>query len=139
MNSVLKALKEYVKDDKLLLDYLFVSLKLFDKYGKSIYNYIYEISNTDNKLWDIILYFKEEKYRRKDIYTLLQQAIQETWYNVYELKLWEWVSKDIINLTNPADIIEEKVSDIWIYAKSADNKIYKRFILDDVKKILNLS
>ncbi len=139
MNSVLKALQEYVSDDKILVDYLYVLLKIFDKYNNSIYNYIDQISQVDEKLWEILKYFQEEKYKRKDVYSLLQQAIEETWYNVYEIKKSEWVDKNIVDLKNPADIVEEKVSDIWIYAKSADNKIYKRFVLDDVKKILNLS
>lgn len=139
MNSVLKALQEYVNDDKILVDYLYVLLKLFDKYNNSIYNYIDQISKVDEKLWEILKYFQEEKYKRKDVYSLLQQAIEETWYNVYEIKKGEWVDENIVDLKNPADIVEEKVSDIWIYVKSADNKIYKRFVLDDVKKILNLS
>jgi len=138
MNSVLKWLKEYIGDDKMLVDYLYITLKLFDKYGKWLYNYINQISLVDEKLWEIIKFFKEEKYNRKDIYTLLESAIKETWYNVYEVKVGEQSETNIVNLENPSDIIEEKVSDIWVYAKSADNKIYKRFVLDDVKKILNL-
>ena len=139
MNSVLKWLQQYINDDKLLVDYLYIILKLFDKNWKSLYNYIDKISNINPQISEIISYFKEENYKRKHIYELLQQAIQETWYNVYELKIWENTSENIIALENPADIVEEKIeSDVGIYAKSADNKIYKRFLLDDVKKILKL-
>jgi len=139
MNSVLSALREYVNDDKILVDYLFVLLKLFDKYAKWIYNHINEVSSIDEKLWEILKYFKEEKYNRKDIYNLLMLAIKETWYNIYEIKEGEWVDKNIVDIQNPADVIEEIVDDIGIYAKTADSKIYKRFVLDDVKKLLNLN
>jgi len=139
MNSVLKGLREYIWDDKLLVDYLYAALKLFDKYWKGIYNYLDKISQVDSKLWEIFKYFREEKYWRKDIYTLLESSIKETGYNVYELKKWN-VDDDIVKLENPADIIEENIDeDIGVYVKSADNKIYKRFVLDDVKKILNLN
>jgi len=139
MNPVLKWLQEYIKDDKMLVDYLFVILKLFDKYNKLLYNHIDDIVQIDSKLAELVKFFKEEKYKRRDIYGLLMLAIQETWYNVYELKLGEWVDENIVNIKNPSDIIEEKVDDIGVYAKSADSKIYKRFVLDDVKKILNLN
>jgi len=140
MNPVLKWLKQYINDDKLLVDYLYVILKLFDKNGKSLYNYIEQISLVNNQIAEILKFFKEENYKRKDIYELLQQAIQETWYNVYELKVWENTPENIVSLENPGDIVEEKIkNDVGIYAKSADNKIYKRFLLDDVKKILKLN
>jgi len=126
-------LSKYVKDDKKLVQYLYVLYLLFSKYNDSIYSYIDQIKSENEKLWDILEFFQEKKFYKKDVYELLDYAIKKTWYNIYNLS--KSLTFENINLN--WDIIEKQVKDdVWIYIKSIDSKIYKRFLLDDVKKIL---
>jgi len=126
-------LSKYVEDDKKLVQYLYVLYILFSKYKDNIYSYINQVKSVDEKLWDILEFFQEKKSNKKDVYKLLEYSIKQTWYNVYNLS--KSISFDNIDLN--WDIIEKQVKDdVWIYIKSVDSKIYKRFLLDDVGKSL---
>lgn len=139
MNSVYTWLLEYIKDEKKLVEYLYVLYVIFSKYWKWIYNYIKQISDENNNLWEILSFFKEEKYTKKDVYKLLEYWIKKSWYNITNVELWIWVDLDSLKLDKNTDIIvSEKNGDSWVFIKTADNKIYKRFLLDDVKKVLGL-
>jgi len=48
---------------------------LLDKYGKKIYDYVDVIKHVDTKLGELMVYFKEENYTKKNIYELLLYAI----------------------------------------------------------------
>jgi len=128
-------LEKYIQDDKLLVEYLYVLYHFFSLNGKKIYNYIEQISYVNEQLWEILKFFKEKKYDKKDIYELLIFSIKQTWYNIFEVKLWKWLD-DIKIWEKWEKIVENTINDAWIYIKSADSKIYKRFALDDVKKVL---
>lgn len=126
-------LSRYVEDDKKLVQNLYVLHLFFSKYQDIVYAYIDQVKSIDKKLWEILEFFKEKKYTKKDVYNLLEYSIKQTWYNIYNLS--KSVSFDNISLK--WDIIEKQIKDnIWVYIKSADSKIYKRFLLDDVKKSL---
>lgn len=138
MNLVYQALLDYVQDEKLLVEYLYVIYVLFSKYGNSIYQFLDEIKKVDEKLYEIMVFFYEEKFSRKDVYDLLMYAINTTWYNIIEIKLGKWVNVEDLSLPE-WEIIENKdEDDAGLMVKTADWKIYKRFVLDDVKKMLNL-
>jgi len=138
MNLVYQALLDYVQDEKLLVEYLYVIYVLFSKYGNSIYQFLNEIKKVDEKLYEIMVFFYEEKFSRKDVYDLLMYAINTTWYNIIEIKLGKWVNVEDLSLPE-WEIIENKdEDDAGLMVKTADWKIYKRFVLDDVKKMLNL-
>ena len=138
MNLVYQALLDYVQDEKLLVEYLYVIYVLFSKYGNSIYQFLNEIKKVDEKLYEIMVFFYEEKFSRKDVYDLLMYAINTTWYNIIEIKLGKWVNIEDLSLPE-WEIIENKdEDDAGLMVKTADWKIYKRFVLDDVKKMLNL-
>jgi len=139
MNSVYAWLLEYVKYEKKLVEYMYVLYIIFSKYWKWIYNYIEQISAENNDLWEILKFFKEGKYTKKDVYKLLEYWIKKSWYNIANIELWIWISLDSIKMDKNTDIIvSEKDGDSWVFVKTADNKIYKRFLLDDVKKVLGL-
>jgi len=131
--AVYEWLSKYIKNNKKLVQYLYVLYALFYKYQNNIYSYVDQIRIVNWQLWDILSFFKEKKYNKKDVYTLLQDSIKKTWYNIYTInKSWK-----IGNIKIDWDVIENNIdNDIWIYIKSADNKIYKRFLLDDIKKSL---
>ncbi len=135
MNTIYSWLIEYLKEEKKVVEYLYILHHFFSLYWNNIYNYIDQISNIDTQLWEVLKFCKEEKYSKKDLYELLMYAIQKSWFNIFDIKLWKWLNQ--IELTQHWDkIIENIDNDAWLYIKSADNKIYKRFILDDVKKVL---
>ena len=135
MNTIYSWLVEYLKDEKKVVEYLYVLHYFFSLYWNNIYNYIDQISNIDTQLWEVLKFCKEEKYSKKNIYELLMYSIKKSWFNIFDIKLWKWLNQ--IELTEKWDkIIENINNDAWLYIKSADNKIYKRFILDDVRKIL---
>lgn len=136
-NAVYEWLVEYIKDDKKLVEYLYVLHYFFQKYGSSVNSYLKQFEKIDESLTEILKFFIEQKYQKKDIYNLLQYAIKKTWYNVFDIshsedfEIWSFVSE------NAQDIIENIVkNDTWVYIKTADNKIYKRFLLEDVKKLI---
>ncbi len=135
MNTIYSWLVEYLKDEKKVVEYLYVLHYFFSLYWNNIYNYIDQISNIDTQLWEVLKFCKEEKYSKKNIYELLMYSIKKSWFNIFDIKLWKWLNQ--IELTEKWDKIIENINDdAWLYIKSADNKIYKRFILDDVRKIL---
>lgn len=132
-NVLYEWLSKYIENNDKLVQYLYILYLLFSKYQNSIYSYIDQVKSVDKKLWDMLEFFRDEKYTKKDVYKILQYAIKKTWYNIYNL------SKSISFNDIPLrwDVIKNQVKDdIWLYIKSADNKIYKRFLLDDVKKSL---
>lgn len=135
MNTIYNWLVEYLKDEKKVVEYLYVLHHFFSLYWKNIYNYIEQISNIDTQLWEVLKFCKEEKYSKKNIHELLMYSIKKSWFNIFDIKLWKWLNQ--IELAEKWDKIIENINDdAWLYIKSADNKIYKRFILDDVKKVL---
>lgn len=135
MNTIYSWLVEYLKDEKKVVEYLYILHHFFSLYWNNIYNYIDQISNIDTQLWEVLKFCKEEKYSKKNIYELLMYSIKKSWFNIFDIKLWKWLNQ--IELTEKWDKIIENINDdAWLYIKSADNKIYKRFILDDVRKIL---
>ncbi len=135
MNTIYSWLVEYLKDEKKVVEYLYVLHYFFSLYWNNIYNYIDQISNIDTQLWEVLKFCKEEKYSKKNIYELLMYSIKKSWFNIFDIKLWKWLNQ--IELTEKWDKIIENINDdAWLYIKSADNKIYKGFILDDVRKIL---
>jgi len=138
MNLVYQALLDYIQDEKLLVDYLYIVYVLLSKYGNSIYQFLDEIKKVDEKLYEIMVFFYEEKFSRKDVYDLLMYAINTTWYNIIEVKLWKWVDLQSLSLPEWEVIENKKEDDAGLMIKTADWKIYKRFVLDDVKKMLDL-
>ena len=135
MNTIYSWLVEYLKEEKKVVEYLYILHHFFSLYWNNIYNYIEQISSIDQQLWEVLKFCKEEKYSKKDIYELLMYSIKKSWFNIFDIKLWKWL--DQIQLSeNWEQIIENISDDAWLYIKSADNKIYKRFVLDDVKKVL---
>ena len=135
MNTIYSWLVEYLKNEKKVVEYLYVLHHFFSLYWKNIYNYIEQISSIDAQLWEVLKFFEEEKYSKKDVYELLMYSIKQSWYNIFDIKLWKWLNQ--IKLPEKwEEIIESIDNDAWLYIKSADNKIYKRFVLDDVKKVL---
>jgi len=138
MQTIYEALVEYVGNEKLVVDYLYIIYLLLDKYGKSLYDMVDLIKQTDEKLWEILTYFAEEKFDKKDIYDLLMYAISKTGYNVLEIKLGKWADAEKLSLPESEKVVEKVEDDAGIMIKTADGKIYKRFVLDDVKKLLGL-
>jgi len=138
MNTIYQALLEYLHDDKLLIDYLYVIYNLLSKYGKTVYDFIDEIRKVDDKLAEVIVFFQEENFDRKDVYDLLMYGIEKTGYNVLEIDLGKWVDVSDLSLPEGEKIVKEKSDDAGLMLKTADGKIYKRFVLDDVKKMLDL-
>lgn len=135
MNTIYDWLVEYLKDKKKVVEYLYILHHFFSLYWNNIYNYIKQISSIDEQLWEVLKFCKEEKYSKKDLYELLMYSIQKSWFNIFDIKLWKWLGK--INLNEEWEQIIEKIdNDAWLYVRSADNKIYKRFVLDDVRKLL---
>ena len=135
MNTIYDWLVEYLKDKKKVVEYLYILHHFFSLYWNNIYNYIKQISSIDEQLWEVLKFCKEEKYSKKDLYELLMYSIQKSWFNIFDIKLWKWLDK--INLNEEWEQIIEKIdNDAWLYVRSADNKIYKRFVLDDVRKLL---
>jgi len=135
MNTIYSWLVEYLKEEKKVVEYLYILHHFFSLYWNNIYNYIEQISSIDQQLWEVLKFCKEEKYSKKDIYELLMYSIKKSWFNIFDIRLWKWL--DQIQLSeNWEQIIEHVSDDAWLYIKSADNKIYKRFVLDDVKKVL---
>ncbi len=135
MEKVYEALKQLLWDEKKIVEYLFVIYKLFEKYGKSLYSFVEVIEKIDKNLAQVILFFKEENYKLKDIYNLLQFSIQKANYNIAELIIWKPLSERDIQLEN-TEIVSEEKDEPGLMVKTADGKIYKRFLLDDVKKLL---
>jgi len=135
MNTIYSWLVEYLKEEKKVVEYLYVLHHFFSLYWNNIYNYIEQISNIDQQLWEVLKFCKEEKYSKKDIYELLMYSIKKSWFNIFDIKLWKWLDQMQLS-ENWEQIIENISDDAWLYIKSADNKIYKRFVLDDVKKVL---
>jgi hypothetical protein len=139
MKFVYLALVEYLKDKKLVVIYLYVIYKLFLKYWKTLYDYIDVVSNSSQQIWEILKYFKQEKFTQKDIYNLLIHAIDTSSYNIYEIQVWRWLDLSDITLPIEWDVsVETATDDVGLFIKTANNKVYKRFVLDDVKKLLNL-
>ncbi len=138
MQTIYEALVEYVGNEKLVVDYLYIIYLLLDKYGKSLYDMVDLIKQVDEKLWEILTYFAEEKFDKKDIYDLLMYAISKTGYNVLEIKLGKWADAEKLSLPESEKVVEKVEDDAGIMIKTADGKIYKRFVLDDVKKLLGL-
>ncbi len=135
MNTIYDWLVEYLKDKKKVVEYLYILHHFFSLYWNNIYNYIKQISSIDEQLWEVLKFCKEEKYSKKDLYELLMYSIKKSWFNIFDIKLWKWLDK--INLNEEWEQIIEKIdNDAWLYVRSADNKIYKRFVLDDVRKLL---
>ena len=135
MNIIYSWLVEYLKEEKKVVEYLYILHHFFSLYEDNIYNYIEQISSINTELWEILKFCKEKKYSKKNVYELLMYSIKKSWFNVFDIKLWKWL--DQIKLDEEWEQIVENIdNDVWLYIKSADNKIYKRFILDDVKKIL---
>ena len=135
MNTIYDWLVEYLKDKKKVVEYLYILHHFFSLYWNNIYNYIEQISSIDEQLWEVLKFCKEEKYSKKDLYELLMYSIKKSWFNIFDIKLWKWLDK--INLNEEWEQIIEKIdNDAWLYVRSADNKIYKRFVLDDVRKLL---
>ena len=138
MNTIYQALAEYVHDEKLLIEYLYIVYVLLSKYGKTIYDFLDEIKKIDDKLYEIMVFFEEEKFDKKDVYDLLMYWIEKTGYNIIEIDLWKWVKLEEIDLPEGEKIINQKLDDAGLMVKTADWKIYKRFVLDDVKKMLKI-
>jgi len=138
MQTIYEALVEYVGNEKLVVDYLYVIYLLLDKYGKTLYEMIDLIKQVDEKLWEVLTYFAEEKFDKKDVYDLLIYAISKTGYNVLEIKLGKWADAENLPLPEGEKVVEKVEDDAGIMIKTADGKIYKRFVLDDVKKLLGL-
>ena len=138
MQTIYEALVEYVGNEKLVVDYLYVIYLLMDKYGRSLYDFIDLIKKVDKKLWEVLTYFAEEKLDKKGIYDLLMYAISKTGYNVLEIKLGKWADAESLSLPRGEKVIEKVEDDVGIMVKTADGKIYKRFVIDDVKKLLKL-
>ena len=138
MEKVYLVLLEYVWDKKILVNYVYILYKLLNKYP-NLPKFIEKISQVDTKLAEILKFFEEEKYSTKDIYVLLQYIIDKTWINVLEIEISSDINLQDFNLDVEGDIIlKEKDDDVWVKIKTADSKIYKRFLLEDVKKILKL-
>jgi len=138
MQTIYEALVEYVGNEKLVVDYLYVIYLLLDKYGKTLYEMVDLIKQVDEKLWEVLTYFAEEKFDKKDVYDLLIYAISKTGYNVLEIKLGKWADAENLSLPEGEKVVENVEDDAGIMIKTADGKIYKRFVLDDVKKLLGL-
>jgi len=138
MELVYNVLLSYVWNDKLLVDYLYIVYNLLDKYGKKIYDYVDVIKHVDTKLGELMVYFKEENYTKKNIYELLLYAIWKTWYNVFELNIGAWLNEEELWLERWEKIVKESLQP-GLMIKTIDWKIYKRFIMDDVKKLLDLN
>ena len=138
MQTIYEALVEYVGNEKLVVDYLYVIYLLLDKYGKTLYEIVDLIKQVDEKLWEVLTYFAEEKFDKKDVYDLLIYAISKTGYNVLEIKLGKWADAENLPLPEGEKVVEKVEDDAGIMIKTADGKIYKRFVLDDVKKLLGL-
>lgn len=138
MDLVYNVLLSYVWNDKLLVDYLYIVYQLLDKYGKKIYDYVDVIKQVDTKLGELMVYFKEENYTKKNIYELLLYTIWKTWYNVFELNIWGWLNEGDLKLGDWEKVVK-KSSQPGLMIKTVDWKIYKRFIIDDVKKLLDLN
>jgi len=127
MNTIYSWLVEYLKEENKVVEYLYVLHHFFSLYWNNIYNYIEQISNIDQQLWEVLKFCKEEKYSKKDIYELLMYSIKKSWFNIFDIKLWKWSNQ--IELAEKWEQIIEKINDdAWLYIKSADNKIYKRFV-----------
>lgn len=129
---------EYIKDDKKLVEYLYVLHYFFQKYWNSVNSYHNAFTKINADLWELLLFCIEEKYQKKDISNLLQYAIRKTWHNVFQVYSSDWVDISQFSEINSKEEIlrEELTGDAGVYIKSADNKIYKRFLLDDVRKIV---
>ena len=138
MQTIYEALVEYVGNEQLVVDYLYVIYLLLDKYGKPLYDMLDLIKQVDEKLWEVLTYFAEEKFDKKDVYDLLMYVISRTGYNVLEIKLGKWADTESLLLPEGEKVIEKVEDDAGIMIKTADGKIYKRFVLDDVKKLLGL-
>ncbi len=132
-NIIYQWLSTYIKDDKKLVQYLYVLYLLFSKHQDTVYSYITQVKNVNDKIWDMLDFFEEKKFKKKDIYNLLEYSINKTWYNVFELHKSSSFNTD---LDQEETICKNIDSDVWVYVKTADNKIYKRFLLDDVQKML---
>jgi len=136
MKTIYNALVEYVWDKKLIVDYLYIIYLFLDKYWKTLYDMIDFVKKIDKKFWEILVYFNEEKLDKKNVHDLLMYAISKTGYNVFEIKLGKWANEDDLSLLEGEKIIEKVEDDAGIMIKTADGKVYKRFVLDDVKKLL---
>ncbi len=138
MDIIYKALLDYVKDEKILVDYLYVIYTLLDKYGKTLYDFVDRIKEVDEKLAEVLIYFKEENFDKTDVYKLLMDAISKTGYNVLEVTLGENVNIEEFDLPEWDVNVKSKPDDVGIEIKTADGKVYKRFLLEDVKRMLDL-
>lgn len=139
MEKLYLALLEYLWDKKLLVDYIFIVYKLLNKYWESLYNYLDKISQVDEKFSEILKFFQEEKFSTADIYVFLNYLIEKTWINVLEIKASEEINLDDFNLNIEWDKVVEKVKDdVGVKIRTIDSKIYKRFLLNDIRKILKL-
>lgn len=138
MDFVYKVLLWYVWDSRMLVDYLYIIYKLLDKYWKKVYNYVDLIKKVDTKLGELMVYFKEENYSKKNIYELLLHVIWKTWYNVFEIDIGQWLDEKDLPLKNWEKVVKKSLEP-GLMIKTADWKIYKRFVIDDVKKLLNLN
>ncbi len=139
---VYKSLKKFLKEDKLIVEYLFIAYKLYKKYGKSLYKSTNKIKTIDEKLFEILLFFKEEKYTSADILSILLYTIKTTKHNIVEVTRHKNISENDINdfiknnLWTDYTLIDSISDKIWLKIKTADMKIYNRFLDSDVKKCI---
>ncbi len=136
MDIIYKWLVEYVGDEKIVVNYIYVMYVLLDRYWKRLYDFVDVLKDIDEKFLEILHYFSGEKFDKKDMYNLLMYVVSKTNYNVFNVKLWKWVNISDIHLTNWEIVIDEKNDDVWFMLKTADWKIFKRFVMDDVRKLL---
>lgn len=138
MNKIYEALVKYLQDEKKVVEYLYVVYMLLDKYWLTIFDFVDQIKSVDEKLWELFVFFLEEWYEKKQIYDLLSYAIEKTWYNITNVIVGKWVNAKDFPLPNWDINVASKNDDSWIMIQTADWKIYKRFLLEDVKKMLNI-
>gem|GEM_PF-2789471 len=94
---VYKSLNQFLKNDKDVVEYLFVAYKLYKKYGKSLEKSLDKVKAIDEKLFEVILFFKEEKYKTADVLSILLYAVKTANYNVIEVTRHKSVSEADVN------------------------------------------
>jgi len=141
-NLVYKSLKEFFKDDKAIVEYLFVAYKLYKKHGKSLEKHIDNIKSIDKKLFEVLLFFKEEKYKTSDVLSILLYAVETTNYNIIEVTRHKSITEADIdafvkkNLWTDYTLIDSISDKVGLKIKTVDMKIYNRFLNSDVEKCI---
>ena len=139
---VYKSLKEFLKDEKTIVEYLFVAYKLYKKYGKSLEKHIDNIKFIDKKLFEILLFFKEEKYTTSDVLSILLYATKIAKHNIVEVTRHKSITKNDVdafvkkNLWTDYTLLDNISDKIGLKVKTIDMKIYNRFLNSDVEKCI---